>query len=273
MYTIIKDNMMKLSFLAIIIIVVMISGCAEQSNKVSSHSETVSVSEEIDNDADFEVDEDFALFEEDVSAQPVEVADPLESVNRFMHNVNDTLYFWVAKPVVDVYMGVTNKPIRIGVRNFFNNLSTPARFVNCHLQGKTADADVELGRFLINSTFGIAGIWDPAKEDHGLEAVQPEDLGQTLAVHGVDDGWYLVLPLLGPSNTRDAVGKVGDFFLNPVFYLAPSTSTAVGVSAGKYTNEGSFHEGEYEAFKEAAIDPYAAMREVYAQYRTKQIEE
>lgn len=251
---------------------VMITGCAQQSNKVSSELDAVSVSHEISDDADFEIDEDFDLFEEDVSAQAVEVADPLESVNRFMHNVNDTLYFWLAKPVIDVYMGVTNKPIRIGVGNFFTNLSTPARFVNCHLQGKTDQADVELGRFLINSTFGIAGIWDPAKEDHGLDPVQKEDLGQTLAVHGADDGFYLVLPLLGPSTSRDAVGMVGDLFLNPLFYLASSDS-AIAISAGKYTNKGSFHVGEYEVFKDAAVDPYAAMRQVYIQYRTKQIEE
>lgn len=262
---IIKEDKMKLQFLVAIVLVIMFAGCAEQSKKASSGLGAVSVSGEMNGD------EDFDLFEEEISEQAVEISDPLESVNRFMYGVNDTLYFWVAKPVIEVYTGVTNKPIRIGVRNFFNNLGTPIRFANCHLQGKTADADVELKRFLINSTFGILGIGDPAKEDHGLEPPQREDLGQTLAIHGVGDGFYLVLPLLGPSTARDALGKLGDVFLNPIFYVDP-TEVAIGISAGKFTNEGSFHAGEYEAFKEAAIDPYAAMREVYIQYRTKQIE-
>lgn len=257
---------MKLDVLAVIILVIAVGGCADSSKKTVSDYAAAPVSEEM------AYDEDFDLFEEEITEQAVEISDPLEGVNRFMYGVNDTLYFWVAKPGVELYTGITNKPIRIGVRNFFHNLSTPVRFVNCHLQGKTAEADVELGRFLINSTFGILGIGDPAKEDHGMEIPKKEDLGQTLAVHGVKNGFYLVLPLLGPSTARDAVGRLGDAFLNPVFYVDPS-ETAIAITAGDYTNKGSFHIGEYEAFKEAAIDPYAAMREVYIQYRTKQIEE
>lgn len=257
---------MKLKVLCVIILVVIIGGCAGPSRKGGSDPDAVSVSNEIGDDGDFD------FFEEEISEQSVEISDPLESINRFMYGVNDALYFWVAKPVIGFYTDVTNKPIRKGVRNFFHNLSVPIRFVNCHLQGKTSEADTELKRFLINSTFGILGIGDPAMEDHGLEVPQQEDLGQTLGFHGVGDGFYLVLPLLGPSTARDALGKVGDMFLNPVFYVDP-TEAAIGISAGKYTNEGSFHAGEYEAFKDSAIDPYAAMREVYIQYRTKQIKE
>lgn len=257
---------MRLDVLVVIILVIAIGGCASPSVKTVSDDVVVSVSDEVGDDGDFD------FFEEEISEQAVGISDPLESVNRFMYGVNDALYFWVVKPGIELYTGVTNKPIRIGIRNFFHNLTTPIRFVNCHLQGKTAAADVELGRFLINSTFGILGIGDPAKEDHGMEAPNKEDLGQSLAVHGVGDGFYLVLPLLGPSTARDAVGRLGDAFLNPVFYV-DSTEAAIGIYAGNYVNEGSFHAGEYEAFKEAAIDPYAAMREVYIQYRRKQIEE
>lgn len=257
---------MRLDVLVVIILVIAIGGCASPSVKTVSDDVVVSVSDEVGDDGDFD------FFEEEISEQAVGISDPLESVNRFMYGVNDALYFWVVKPGIELYTGVTNKPIRIGVRNFFHNLTTPIRFVNCHLQGKTAAADVELGRFLINSTFGILGIGDPAKEDHGMEAPNKEDLGQSLAVHGVGDGFYLVLPLLGPSTARDAVGRLGDAFLNPVFYVDP-TEAAIGIYAGNYVNEGSFYAGEYEAFKEAAIDPYAAMREVYIQYRRKQIEE
>lgn len=256
---------MKLKVLVIAFLFFAIAGCAFSSSKTVSENGGASVSDEMGGDSDFD------LFEEESEDQAVVISDPLEGVNRFIWGVNDRLYFWVVKPVVGVYTGVTNKPIRSGVRNFFNNLGTPIRFVNCHLQGKKADADTELKRFLINSTFGILGVCDPALADHGLEAPESEDLGQSLAVYGVGDGFYLVLPLLGPCTARDGVGKLGDMFLNPIYYVNP-TEAKIGISAGKYTNEGSFYIGEYEAFKDAAIDPYAAMREVYIQYRKKQIE-
>jgi phospholipid-binding lipoprotein MlaA len=105
----------------------------------------------------------------------------------------------------------------------------------------------------------------------GLEPVE-EDLGQTLAVHGIDNGFYLVLPLLGPSTSRDAVGRVGDLFLNPVAYVEPWYAS-VSITAGKMTNENSFRIGDYEEFKAASLEPYVAMREVYIQYRKKQIQE
>jgi len=216
------------------------------------------------------IDEDFDLLEEQLDEQTVEIADPLEPFNRLMYGVNDILYFWVAEPVAKTYEGVIPKPVRIGIRNFFNNLTTPVRLVNCLLQGKGEEAGTELDRFLINTTAGVLGFGDPALDKHGIEPAA-EDLGQTLAVHGLDNGFYLVLPLLGPSTLRDAAGRVGDLFLNPVFYVEP-TEAALGISAGGYVNEGSFYIGEYEAFKSAAIDPYIAMRNAYIQYRNKQIQ-
>ncbi|MBW8036408.1 MAG: VacJ family lipoprotein, partial [Planctomycetes bacterium] len=181
-----REKTMRLDVLAVVILIIAIGGCAAPSNKTVSEDAAAGVSGEMAEDGDFD------LLEEEIAEQAVEVSDPLESVNRLMYGVNDAFYFWVAKPGVELYTGITNKPIRIGVRNFFHNLSTPIRFVNCHLQGKTAEADVELGRFLINSTFGILGIGDPAKKDHGMEIPKKEDLGQTLAVHGVGNGFYLV---------------------------------------------------------------------------------
>lgn len=214
-------------------------------------------------------DEDFDLLEEELVEQKVEIADPLEPFNRTMYGFNDILYFWVVKPVTGVYTGVMPKPARIGIRNFFQNLTTPIRFVNCLLQGKGKGAHTELDRFLVNTTVGVLGFGDPALDKYGLEPVE-EDLGQTLAVYGLGDGFYIVWPLLGPSTVRDSVGKLGDAFLNPVFYLEP-TEAAVGVSAVRFTNESSFHIGEYESFKAEAVEPYIAMRQAYIQYRKKKI--
>jgi phospholipid-binding lipoprotein MlaA len=216
-------------------------------------------------------DDEFGFLEDELAERMVEIADPFEPWNRLMFHVNDGLYFWVVKPVAEVYTNVAPEPVRIGINNFFQNLTTPVRFVNCLLQGKGDAAGTEFNRFVINTTAGVLGFGDPARDEHGLEPVE-EDLGQTLAVAGFDNGFYIVWPLLGPSTARDSVGKVGDMFLNPIFYVE-HTETAIGISAVRYTNESSFHIGEYEAFKSESLDPYVAMRNMYIQYRNKKIQE
>jgi phospholipid-binding lipoprotein MlaA len=223
-------------------------------------------------DEDFDLlEEDFEFLEAELDEQVVKVADPLEPLNRMMFNINDRLYFSVVKPIAQLYRDVTPEPARFGIRNFFNNLTTPIRFANCLLQGKNDSANIELRRFVVNTTEGVLGFGDPARDRLGLEPVE-EDLGQTLAVHGIDNGFYIVLPLLGPSTSRDVVGRVGDLFLNPVAYVEP-WEASVAITAGKMTNENSFRIGDYEDFKTSAPEPYVAMREVYIQYRKKLIEE
>lgn len=249
------------------LMVVMVSGCSE-SKKASQGNAKVAYQQELDEP----LENDFELFEEEYSQKAVTVEDPMEEFNRLMFDINDTLYFVVLKPVTDGYVWIVPKDVRTGVGNFFQNLGTPARFVNCHLQGNVEKADIELSRFLINTTYGIAGIWDPALEEHGLEAPSPEDLGQTLAVWGYEDGCYLVLPLLGPSTLRDGVGQVGDIFMNPLFYVNPREAAYIA-GGTKYINISSLHQGEYENFKEDSVDPYVAMRDIYLQYRKKKIEE
>ena len=216
-------------------------------------------------------DDDFDLLEEEFAEQIVEVPDPLQAWNRMMYHVNDRLYFWVLKPIAQAYKGVIPEPARIGIRNFFHNLTTPVRFVNCLLQGKGTAAGTELHRFAVNTTAGVLGFGDPARSELGLEPAQ-EDLGQTLAIYGLGNGFYIVWPFLGPSTVRDSVGMVGDQFLNPTRYVEPK-EVSIGISAAKITNQSSLHIGEYEAFKSAALEPYVAMREAYIQHRDKQIQE
>jgi len=264
--TVVKKHIMKFHILVIVILAGTISGCAVTENNASS----MQVSS-MDNSAGAANNDDFDLLEEDFAEQTLKVADPLEPFNRTMYHVNDTLYFWVVKPVSQAYTGVIPEPARIGIHNFFNNISTPVRFVNCLLQGKGEGAGTELRRFAINTTCGILGFGDPALDQYGLEPVR-EDLGQTLAVYGLGDGFYIVWPLLGPSTVRDSVGKIGDWFLYPVSYVEPKEA-AIGISAVRYTNESSFYLGEYEAFKSMTIEPYVGMREAYIQYRHRQIQE
>jgi len=259
-----KHHIMLLIFVAL---AGTISGCASSANNAPSVKAT-----DVNNDSpQAGGNDDFDLLEEEYAEQMVEVPDPLEPFNRVMFNVNDTLYYWVVKPGSEIYAGVVPEPARIGIYNFFSNLTTPARLVNCLLQGKGKGADTELRRFAINTTCGVLGFGDPAMDEYGLEPVE-EDLGQTLAVYGFDDGFYLVLPFLGPSNARDSIGRLGDWFLNPVSYVEP-TEASYGITAIRFTNSSSLRLGEYESFKSMTVEPYIAMRRSYAQYRAKQIEE
>jgi len=276
--TLTESKEMKLQAWIIILSTFLIAGCASSNNNAkfsTNQQNTLNNPNNIEPDPNSPdeafADEDFDLLEDELDEQVVEVADPLEPLNRLMFGVNDVLYFWVAKPCAQTYKAVVPEPARTGVRNFFQNLTTPVRYVNCLLQGKGDSADTELRRFLVNTTVGVLGFGDPARDKYELEPVQ-EDLGQTLAVHGMDQGFYIVWPLFGPSNVRDSLGMVGDMFLNPVRYVEP-TETSIYISAGKGINEGSFHIGEYEDFKAAALEPYIAMREAYIQYRNKKIQE
>ena len=207
--------------------------------------------------------------EAELAKRQVSVADPLEPVNRIMFGLNDVVYFWILKPVLRGYVYAVSIEARTGIRNFFHNVATPARLVNCILQGKNAEADVELQRFAINTVAGALGLGDPARERWGLKPAE-EDLGQTLAVYGLGDGFYLVWPLWGPSTVRDSVGTVGDAFLDPVRYVEPE-ALSIGISATSTANDMSFRLGEYESLKAATVDPYIAMRDAYLQYRKRQI--
>ncbi len=261
---------------AVALLAVASAGCAVSQRSASSASlaepsATRQQASDASTDSAPAADSDFDLLEKELEDRFVKVADPLGPWNRVMFQVNDTLYFWVVKPVAQMYKGVTPEPARLGIRNFFDNLGAPAHYVNCLLQGKTSAADTELRRFAINTTAGVLGFGDPALDQFGLKPVE-EDLGQTLAGYGLGDGFYIVWPFLGPSTVRDSVGMLGDQFLNPLWYVE-STEVSIGISAVKYTNAASFQIGRYEVFKAAAVDPYIAMRESYILYRDKQIRE
>ncbi len=200
----------------------------------------------------------------------VAVYDPIESMNRGIFYVNDKLYRWVLKPVAKGYTYVVPEEVRIAVRNFFSNLGTPIRAANTLLQGKIKATGTELARFTINSTIGMAGLFDAAK-DWNLHR-KDEDTGQTLGVYGLGHGMYIVLPILGPSSARDAVGFVGDTFLDPLTYL-PTTEGAIGARAVRSETDLTFRIDEYDDLTGAAVDPYIAVRDAYIQYRENRVKE
>ncbi len=190
-----------------------------------------------------------------------------------MFHFNDKLYFWVLKPVAKGYKTITPKPFRLGLKNFFDNLATPIRMANCVLQGKIHTAEIELARFLINSTVGILGFGDIAKNNPRFAKPPEEDFGQTLSAYGVGNGFYLVWPLLGPSTLRDSVGMIGDRFLNLTTWTDLPAEATLGLTGLETVNETSFRIGDYEAIKDAAIEPYEAFRDVYLQYRKNKTED
>jgi phospholipid-binding lipoprotein MlaA len=197
--------------------------------------------------------------------------DPLESVNRAFFQFNDKLYFWFLKPVSQIY-GIFIPPgIRTCIRNGFDNLRYPSRFVNNVLQGKFKAAGIETGRFLINSTLGFAGFFEIASRDFGLLPPHDEDTGQTLGFYGLKPGFYIVWPVFGPSTVRDSFGLGGDAVLNPIWWIPGDLWVSVAIRGGIIVNNTSLRIGEYEDFKKAAVDPYASMRQAYLQYRQNDI--
>lgn len=218
-----------------------------------------------------ELNSDYVGDEEGVEAQKAVIADPLEPFNRAMYHFNDKLYFWVLKPVAQGYGKVVPEVARVGVRNFFTNLTTPVRFVNSLLQANFSGAFSEVGRFLINTIWGLGGLLDLAShEDIGLRK-QDGDFGQTLGFYGLGPGFYINWPVLGPSSTRDTVGLVGDFFLHPFTFLDVAWDVSTGARAYEKVNATSLSIGDYESLKTAAIDPYVAIRDAYFQYRLDMI--
>jgi phospholipid-binding lipoprotein MlaA len=216
-------------------------------------------------------DEDF-VDEEDFTNGDIEtlhIADPIEPFNRGMFWLNDKLYFYLFKPIARGYR-VVPEPARKSVSNFFSNLGTPVRFANALLQFKLADAGSELGRLVINSTLGIGGLFDPAKAWFDLDR-KDEDLGQTFGRYGVGSGFYIVWPVLGPSNARDTVGMVGDFFMDPLHYVEMKPAERLGLTGLEKETDLSLDKDTYESVKQEALDPYLYVRNAYEQYRDGKI--
>ena len=174
--------------------------------------------------------------------------------------------------MAQVWGAVIPQELRQGVVNVFYNIRFPVRFINCLLQGKGKKAYAETGRFVINTLWGFLGMGNVAAEFPSLQP-SPEDLGQTFAVWGFGFGDYIMLPFLGPSSVRDGLGRLGDTFLDPIWWVPVDTWTSIGIRAGEAVNETSVRIGEYEALKEAALDPYVMIRNAWAQNRIKLIAE
>jgi len=200
-------------------------------------------------------------------AQEARQADPLEPFNRSMFAFNEQVDKYVLSPVAHGYRAVTPKPVRTGVSNVLSNLNAPVVFVNDVLQASPKRAGTTFARFGINSTIGVAGIFDVAS-GAGLKK-HSEDFGQTLGRWGVGQGPYIVLPLLGPSTIRDATGQVVDVAFNPLNYAEfdGDDATRIGIGVLEVV---SARESAIEAIDdiyETSIDPYVSIRNGYLTFR------
>ena len=211
----------------------------------------------------------------DIPLEPSDVADaydPFESVNRLVFGFNDVAYSYVLGPIADVY-NLMPSLVRDVFDNFLSNLRAPVTLANDVLQGEFSRAGTTLVRFGMNSTIGFAGLVDIA-QDYGFEK-HDEDFGQTLAVWGVGEGIYLVLPLVGPSNPRDAIGQfVVDPFMDPLSVYLGSTgqyewgyarATVAGVDGFAHVRK------ELQSIRRTAVDYYATVRSLYQQRRALEI--
>jgi len=220
----------------------------------------------------------------------VEEYDPWEPLNLKIFEFNRQVDRWVLKPVAQGYNAVIPNPVQVGISNLFYNLRFPARFLNNVFQGKVRGAATEMGRFMLNTTFGLGGLYDVAKD---MDITTPEeDTGQTLGFYGVKPGPYVVLPLLPPYNVRDLIGFAGDIALNPFNWLvapiievegipsvightdrATSTIVQLGGRVFEIVNDRSLNLEKFQGVEEATLDLYAAVRNAYLQKRARAIRE
>jgi phospholipid-binding lipoprotein MlaA len=210
----------------------------------------------------------------DAVAEFKETNDPIEPTNRAIYAFNDGLDTVTLRPAAKAYRFIVPPPVRSGIHNVLSNLATPAQLGNDMLEGKPRRAGDTTMRFLINTTVGVLGIFDVAKDwgypDHDA------DFCMTLALWGLQDGPYLFLPLLGPSNPRDAVGLGANIAMDPFTWLGQGTAVRAldwsrfGLNA---VDQRERHLDDIDSIKKTALDPYATFRSLYRQHRQAQIDD
>lgn len=210
--------------------------------------------------------------EDEYGATPSGFPDPLESLNRGILSFNQEVDRWILDPVTRVYRFILPDKAKRAIQRFLNNLNSPGVIVNDLLQCEPEAAGITVWRFVVNSTFGIGGLFDPAQY-LGVEG-HASDFDQTLALYSIPSGPFLMLPVFGPTTARGAFGTIIDVTMRPTTYFLAGTDQFVftiihGGSSGLATREAAF-----DALKElekSSIDYYAALRNAYYQKRMAEI--
>ena len=213
--------------------------------------------------------------DDEAGAAQSAIADPWEPFNQSMFTFNLKLDEYALKPVATGYSKVLPVGARQSLGRFLKNLGIVGRFANNLLQGKLVSAGQEVGRFAVNTTIGVVGLFDVADPLFGWKE-SPEDFGQTLAVYGASSGPYLVLPFYGPSTVRDTIGFAVDGAMNPMNYLLPTVQAVAirgGLTIGNAINFRSLNLQLFEDVDRYSVDLYGAVQDGYLQSREKAIKE
>jgi len=198
--------------------------------------------------------------------------DPWEPFNDAMFSFNRYVFDrFLLRPVSVVWDTVLPDPVQRSVSNALDNLAVVRRLVNNVFQLKMEGAGREVARFTINSTIGVAGLFDVAKDGFGIQQ-SDEDTGQTMGVYGVGPGPYLILPFLPPMTVRDGIGMAADGAMNPINYFIPLAATA-GIYGTNAVNERSLNLDKFERVEDSVVDLYSAVRNAYLQRRAAAIKE
>lgn len=201
-----------------------------------------------------------------------EANDPLEPMNRYFFELNYAADELLFKPLAGWYYVALPDFAQDGVRNALRNVRSPVVLANDLFQGETERAGITFGRFLVNTTLGIGGLFDVASR-LGLD-YHDEDFGQTLAVHGVDEGPYLMLPLLGPSNPRDAAGRIVDMLFDPLTYIGyfgGVDNIGLGAAVAEGLDTRARNLKTLDEIRKGSLDYYATFRSLYRQRRADEI--
>jgi len=241
----------RLILLCLILCVFLLQGCAGKKSG-SSLNQEITASQE--NEETYGEGEESGPY-----------PDSLEGINRGVFSFNDGFITYVFSPIDTVYTGFFPPDIRTGFGNFYRNLGYPVRLINALLQFKFDKMAKETASFALNTFFGVGGLFNIT---HNMPSLQssPEDFSQTLAFYGLNSGTYLVLPILGPTTLRDAVGSVADSFVHPLSFVTPDSAkyALIGHDRG---NSASANLPTYKSIKEESFDHYTSMKDVYFQYR------
>lgn len=227
-------------------------------------------------DSDPMMDEGEEAGQPPMESETPPIKDSFPTFNKAMFTFNDKAFHYFFKPIYTGYNSMIPEEARVSVRDMYTNLRMPVRFFNCLFQSKYKGAGTEMLRFVINSTVGVGGFWDPARSLFHIKK-EDRDFGQTLGKYNMKPGTYIVWPIIGPSNVRDTFGYAGDTLLNPlswVSYFFFTPLEGVGNHLYESVNDVSIDKGStYESITKPAIDPYIAIQDAYTQNRNKKMKE
>jgi phospholipid-binding lipoprotein MlaA len=264
----------KPSIFGLLLLLFCLLGCANSGEQVNVKSAAAATS------FSRHADDPPSASRENFANVPVQkVSDPFERLNRTIFRFNDGLITYGLRPLAHGYGRVVPRPVRTGISNFFDNLDFPIRFANCLLQGRFTRSGQEVGKFVINSTAGVGGLFRVSDHVNGLTDVPAEDFGLTLGRWGFAGGPYVVVPVLGPSDFRDVVGFAGDYVIHPLnWYQVGIINDKFISNAARYALGGTRFVARlpmsidiYDQLKAGAIDPYIAIRNGYLSYRAAQL--